>query len=241
MLTVLNTRPAHQSQHLTQWIEQKGGSVVSFPLLEIEPLIFSLPKKIKPDYFIFLSQNAVDNFFSKKNLSDFPNAKIIAIGPATKNALLEKNIANVMTPNQFNSEGILALPALQPILHQTIVLICGENPKPWLSENLQQRQAIVHMVFCYRRKPIKHPMEKTIEILKQYPINTIVCTSFESFLHLVTLFDKPSYQSWLFNKTLCVINDKMKQKALSFGFQKVVQASDATDKAIIHTLFESES
>ena len=67
---ILITRPAEQSESLTQLIMEAGGEVVSVPLLAIEPLDDLRPaasllnSTIPWDWLIFISTNAVRVAFS---------------------------------------------------------------------------------------------------------------------------------------------------------------------------------
>lgn len=230
-MRILNTRPAHQSENLTRLIEKSGGGVFHLPLLKILSVSF-YPIKIDDfDYIIFLSANAV-NYFFKKNKLLFCEKKIIAIGSATKNALAKLELNNIICPDDFNSEGILKIPELQHCKNKSIVIISGENPKPLLAKELSKRGAILKNIFCYCRKPIQYNMKKVFSTLLENKINTIIVTSYESFLHLLGLFKKPDHRAWLLQKKLCVVNEKMKNAALEAGFHTIIQAKNATDEEI---------
>lgn len=230
-MKILNTRPAHQSEHLTHLIEKNGGTVFHLPLLEIRPISFNLIKIEDFDYIIFLSANAV-NYFFKKNKLSFCEEKIIAIGSATKNALMKLELNNIICPDHFNSESILELSELQNCKNKFIAIISGENPKPLLTKELFARGALVKNIFCYCRKPIAYDIEKIFPTLLENKINTIIVTSYESFLHLMNLFKKPDHRAWLLQKKLCVVNEKMRNAALETGFHTVIQAENATDEEI---------
>lgn len=228
-LTVLNTRPHHQSQTLTQTIEQLGASVLHLPLLDIEFISFS-PLNLQPfSHFIFQSQNAVAAFLKiQKNIPD--DVSIIAIGSATQRTLQEAGYTHVLIPAYFSSEGVLAMPTMQQVKNKTILIISGENPKPILRDTLRERGAHITVCECYRRVAVAHPMQIMFDQLQT--IDTIITTSSESLAQLLTLFSAP-YADWLFSKSLIVISEKMKIEATSAGFQRVIQANDATDPEIV--------
>ncbi len=105
---VLNTRPAHQADALNKMISERGGTPISLPTLDIMPVDTELPNLNDVDIAIFVSANAV-----LYGLKEIPNIPVIAVGPGTEKTLKQKGIIDVIIPEQYNSEGILALPELQ--------------------------------------------------------------------------------------------------------------------------------
>ncbi|OGT42124.1 MAG: hypothetical protein A3F13_04100 [Gammaproteobacteria bacterium RIFCSPHIGHO2_12_FULL_40_19] len=233
---VLNTRPSHQAHHLTQLIEQRGGRVFHLPVFAIQPIIFEPINLDDFDILIFQSSNAVHAFFQRQKIKSTV-AEIIAIGAATKKALNSVGFDRVLVPNSFSSEGILAMPLLQSVVEKSILIMCGENPKSLLIDTLAARGARTTMVHCYQRTPILHNMEIIFPTVMQSNITTIPSTSSEGFIYLMRLFEKPEQRAWILNKTLCVINEKMKMDAEKMGFTSVIQAENATDEAIAKGIF----
>lgn len=233
-MKIINTRPTHQSSYLSALLEKNGAQVFQLPLFEIQPISFSSKKIDVSDIIIFSSSNAVTHFFSASH-PDISHKLIIAVGPATQKSLEKQGILNVVCPKQFSSEGILALSQLQKIQRKNILIICGENPKTLLKNKLITRGAQVGVIFCYRRAPISHDVNVIFQSLSDS--NLIICTSRESFLQLMHLFQTPLHHQWILQKTLCVISDDMKADAIAVGFSSVIQADNATDEAIIASLF----
>lgn len=229
---VLNTRPAYQSEHLTKLIEENKGVVFHLPIIETQPIAFHPIKSNDFDYFIFLSSNAV-RFFFQKNTPIDSNQSMIAIGSATEQSLIAHGYRHVLCPNDFCSEGIAAMPALQNIRGKKIAIISGKNPKPLLKSILEKRGANIHAIFCYERKPVSHHMQTVFPALEKHKIDVVISTSLDSFFYLMTLFSEPTHRTWLLQKKLCVINDAMKMEALKAGFHCVIQAENATDEALI--------
>lgn len=230
---VLNTRPAHQADSLTRLIENKGGFVFNLPVFEIQPVNVNTENLDEFDYIIFLSANAVMNFFK----GQFQNlTRIIAIGPATQSALEKIGIENIILPSQFNSDGILSLPEMQSVKNKKIAIICGEHSKSLLPDTLRKRGAEIKFIVCYRRNPIAYDMNMLFKKITDSKINCIVSTSLESYFALLLLFKNPVHRAWLLKKTICVISDEMKQQATHDGFAHVIQADNATNDAIMAAL-----
>lgn len=236
MLSVLVTRPLHQTDHLSKLIISAGGTVFSLPVFDIQPVSFTPINPAEFDYFIFLSANAVTHFFSSVDSSNFYTAKIIAIGLATQRALENYALKNIICPGQFSSEGILQLDSLQSVYKKNILIVSGINPKLLLQKKLLERKAIVTNVFCYQRKTCFYSMKTVFSALLVNNINAVISTSSESFMALMALFIAPEHHAWLLTKTLCVINETMKMQAMAAGFSCVVVAKNAADVAIVNAL-----
>lgn len=73
---VLNTRPAHQAETLKRAIENGGGFVFNLPVFEIQSVVFQAENIDEFDYIIFLSTNAVVNYFKKTRT--LPHAFLLA-------------------------------------------------------------------------------------------------------------------------------------------------------------------
>lgn len=230
---VLNTRPAHQSESLTQLIKAKGSLVYHLPVFEIQPIQINAENIGEYDYIIFLSANAVVNYFNQK---ENKHAHVIAIGPATKLALEKMHIKDVMLPVDFSSDGILSMPEMQAVNNKKIAIISGEKSKSILPDTLKKRGAEVRSIICYRRNAIKYDMAVTFKKLKEFNVDYIISTSMESYLALLALFDRSEYRTWLLKKTICVISDEMRRRVIADGFLNVIQAKNATDEAIVLSL-----
>ena len=147
--TFLVTRPQHQAPSLCQCIEEQGGTALTFPTLSIQPIrnqteLQNITQRLADiDITIFVSRNAVDAMTPWWPDKTPTSLTLLAIGTGTKIALEKKGIAVDMIPREYNSEGLLALPLLQDINQRSVVIFCGENPRPLLSEQLSLRGANV--------------------------------------------------------------------------------------------------
>ncbi|OGT44949.1 MAG: hypothetical protein A3E82_01840 [Gammaproteobacteria bacterium RIFCSPHIGHO2_12_FULL_38_11] len=212
MIHILNTRPKNTLSEIA----------FHLPVIEIVPVQFKPTNTDDFNYCIFLSANAVFNFFQQQKLTTVAS-QLIAIGPATKNALIKLGFIHIITPKTFNSEGILALPELKNINNKSVAIISGENPKPLLTQELNLRGTRVKNIFCYSRKPVLHDMNIVFPKLIKYPIDTILSASSESLFYLLQLFKTPEHRQWLLNKKISIISEKMKAEAMEAGFCDICQ------------------
>jgi uroporphyrinogen-III synthase len=166
-LTVVVTRPRAQASASAAWFESFGARVISFPVLEIEPLPdaiidenFSRRDLSAANAIIFVSANAAEHGVTAiENRGGFPGgAAIFAIGSATAARLQDHGLANIQSPAHGNdSEALLALPSLQNVQGQKIVIVRGiseSGGRAHLKQTLRTRGASVSMLECYVRRSI---------------------------------------------------------------------------------------
>ena len=149
---VLVTRPRHQAGDLTDAIEARGGTVIAFPVIEIvardEADVLADVAQLKdPAITIFISRNAVDHGLP------YANGQLAAIGPTTAEAIHKAGARVDICPSSgFDTEHLLAEPALNDIAGKTIRIIRGDGGRELLASSLEARGAHVDYVATYRRK-----------------------------------------------------------------------------------------
>ncbi len=255
-LTVAVTRPARQNDALVQQLLALNASVVAIPLLAISPL--SEPEQrqkidtqlrdlVNWQLAIFISQNAAEQglqALAERNITWPSHIQAFAIGSATTKFLAEHGI-KATSPLQMNSEGLLALPALQNIKKQCCIIFRGLGGRETLAQTLRDRGAVVNYCELYRRElPAEASQQwaNWMDALQNQP--ALVCiNSVETLQHLQTV-DQRAISRGNFslhdNITLLVPGERVTRAATAAGFTKIVTAKDATDhamlEAIIHTV-----
>ena len=156
---VLVTRPEGRAQELVQAIEDAGGSVVSFPVLDIETrdetiLDDEQARLPAPDIAIFVSTNAV-----RFGLRYIPKSgvKIAAIGPTTR-ACIEAagRTVDIYPASGFDSEHLLQEPDLMEVRGKSIRIVRADSGRELLATVLRERGARVDYLSAYRRLPKRH-------------------------------------------------------------------------------------
>ena len=109
---IIITRTKTQAIPLAKKLMQLGESTQVIPMLAINPMTHLAKQHPGADQYIFISQNSVEHFVQHYNT--LPTGEIIAIGPATAAKLKQQQNITVTTPTTFNTEGLLALPSLNP-------------------------------------------------------------------------------------------------------------------------------
>ncbi|STX29884.1 uroporphyrinogen III methylase [Legionella beliardensis] len=233
-LRVLNTRPAEQGRLLSNAITHAGGIALACPALAIAPT--------KPDWFnllpsldsvkqaIFTSANAVTyafNIFKHNNLLWPLHIQVTAVGKSTARQLAQYGITVTNVPTQADSEHLLALPSLQHVKQELILLFKGEGGRLLIPSVLAARGAELIELCVYQRiKPqINH--EQLQAWWHNKAVDIILFTSYEAMQNIFTMFGESAH-SWLRNLPCLVISQRLADAASSLGMQKIIRCSPET-------------
>jgi len=188
---VLVTRPRAQATELVQAIQEKGGKVICFPAIEIVPrdraeIAADAAALPTPDIAIFVSRNAVDH-----GLLHAAGAAKAAIGPATAAAILSAGQTVEINPdNGYDSESLLAEPALHEVAGKQVHIIRGSKGRELLADTLRERGASVEYLSVYeRRLPTVSPdlLTEVESAWRDGKINAITVMSTATLKNLGTL------------------------------------------------------
>lgn len=235
--TVLITRPRHQANKLRSLLEEQKSKVIIFPVIDIVPLALAISQRCvqESDSLIFCSANAVAHSPSWI-FKTIAGKEVIAVGPATAR-VLEQNAIQVIMPNTYSSEGLLALSQLQRVDGKNILVFCGEHPRPLLSESLRNRGARVEILPVYRRVPVTRKTNVSEDLRKQ-KIDVVVVTSVEGMRNLAHALPHHAYPC-LRELPLVVGSQRVACEALTLGFSgPVAIAKNMTDNALCEILLE---
>jgi uroporphyrinogen-III synthase len=188
---VLVTRPKHQAVKLVDAIEALGGTAVQFPVIEIVPreaadILADVSQQQNPDIAIFVSPNAVRN-----GLSYVGDAQIAVVGPATAIAIETAGRSVDIRPESgFDSEHLLAEPALKAVQGSNIRIIRGNEGRELLADTLKDRGANVHYLPVYTRKVPEYSAPELSELEAKWlsgEIDVVTVMSVQSLTNLAEL------------------------------------------------------
>ena len=244
---IVVTRPAHQAERLCRLIEAQGGTAIRFPTLEIkEPQNPAAAQVIldrldEYDLAIFVSSNAVQRAWplirGRGGLP--PRLELAAVGKGTARALEQLGAAIHGHPAEtFNSEALLALPAMREVAGRNIVIFRGEGGRELLGETLKQRGAAVSYAEVYRRAKPEADPGRLIRSWQRGEIHAAVVTSVESLGNLFDMLGRPGRQ-WLLDTPLIVVSERIRQATQTFGLRRPpVLAREVSDEAIVEALLQ---
>jgi len=232
-LNIVITRPREQAVQLQQHVETLGGTAILFPLLEITPvtdtkaLHEAVARLSAFDLAIFISPNAVRySMAAIRSTKGLPaRLRIATVGQGSAQALRDLGVKDIIAPqDRFDSEALLALPALQNVQDWKIAIFRGDGGRELLGDTLKARGATVEYITCYQRgKP-----PQGIDELLQKHIDAITLSSSEAlgYLHdMLAATDKAR----LLNVPLFVPHARITEKARQQGWQTVLQTEGGDD------------
>jgi uroporphyrinogen-III synthase len=249
---VLVTRPEHQANNLSLLIEKQGGMAVRFPTLEIvgrdksEDVRSALENSDKYHWVIFISANAV-NFALKANGGKIARTKsslaphlqkgrFAAVGQSTAQAMKMAGLSVDLVPEKnYNSEALLAMPELQQVQKQNILIVRGDGGHEQLATTLRGRGAEVSYLEVYKRIVPRIDSSYVVNLLEQKKIDVITVTSAEALQNLCLMLDNKN-NKLLSLIPLVVVSDRIRCIAADMGFNRIAVTDSPTDTAILETV-----
>ena len=190
---VLVTRPEGQAESLINAIRSAGGEALHFPAIrivgrDVDDIEDELKSRPEPDVLVFISRNAVTYGYPPTRRFD---AAIAAVGPATQAALEDQGATvDIFPDGEFDSEGLLAQPALDDVDGKNVLIVRGERGRELLAETLTARGAMVQHLTVYRRERAEPPPELAREVgraIEHGEFDYIIIMSTETLNHLLAL------------------------------------------------------
>lgn len=244
-LRVLVTRPARQAENFSRLVRGEGGEVFAFPTIEIVPVAstaaFESLASDTPHYalMIFVSANAVAygvELLKARGLWP-PEAELAAVGRRTAEVLVQQGCARPLVPERdFNSEALLALPALREVRGKRVLIVRGEGGRELLAEELHRRGAEVAYAEVYRREVPNQDPQPLRDALDAGAIQVGTVTSNETLRNLWEMVGTLGRDA-LQGLPLVVAGPRVAALARSLGFlHPPWTAADATDESMLRAL-----
>lgn len=234
------TRPINQAKKLTQLIQEAGGNVIPFPLIEITALDdYSAFEQViadinSYDWILFISSNAVENSLPRLNKQGIPKQlKFAAIGPTTAKSLQSFGINEALIPEgRFDSESLLSLPAMHDMQGKKVMIVRGIGGRDVLANTLTERGAQVTFAECYQRINPQTNCQVLAQAYNDGKLHAIVVTSSEAMRYLLAMAGE---SDWLKQITICVNHARVAEQPLEMGL-KVIIANAPGDEAMLDNL-----
>ena len=246
-LTVLVTRPVHQAEKLCTLIENQGGHVLRFPVIEItEPrdtakLNNTIQHLSQFDIAVFISPNAAERGMQAiTETGDLPESiKVAAVGKGTARQLNELGVTvDIFPSEQFNSEALLAMVEMQSVSAKRIVIFRGEGGRELLADTLESRGAEVEYFECYRRIAPAVLTNELADELSQGKLDIVTVTSNEGLQNLYNMVGEPG-RTDLLKLPLVVVSERTRDLAQKLGFTiPAVVADNASDEKLVQAIVD---
>ncbi len=159
-------------------------------------------------------------------------AAVLAVGPATAEALRARGVVDVrIPPGRFDSEGLLACAPLEAgrVAGRLVAVIKGEGGRDLLGKELVRRGAEVIEANVYRRRPPERLAER-LEAVRE-SIDLVIVTSAEALGNLVGA--APWTASWLSDRMLVTVSERVAGIARAHHLSRVFVAAGADAASIV--------
>jgi len=221
-------------------IEERGGSAIAFPAVEIEPVAVQAAAVAAADYdlVVFVSVNAVEH--GAQQVIKSARTRIAAIGRATAAALAAAELAADIVPEAgFNSEALLAHPELQLTSGARVLIVRGEGGRELLRDTFAEHGMVVETREVYRRVRPNVDAAKVAEVEARWSdegIDVVTATSIETLQNLQALLTEHGRQL-LSGTALLVPSRRIVAAAVSAGLRgEAIVAAGADDASMIGAL-----
>jgi len=251
---VVVTRPAKQAALFAERLAQVGGEAIICPALVIEPpadsaaLAQAIAHLDRYDFALFVSANAAESVLATLERTGAawpPSLTAIAVGPTTFDALSREGIGRILVPDErYDSEGVLALPALAAVQGRRVALFRGERDdsgeggtgRELMRETLAARGASVDAIACYRRARPTFDASGLVARWRAGGVDAVVATSVEVLDNFVALIGEGG-RALLGRTPLFVPHPRIAAHARAAGLTNVVTTAP-TDAGVLAGLLE---
>ncbi len=231
------TRPSQQAAGLIGLLQAAGAEAIALPLLEIAPpadpapLLAALAVLEQFDLAIFISPSALDAVFERLTQPWPASLAVAVVGPGSERRARELGVQLVISPaSQFDSEGLLAEPAMQALQGKKIVLFRGNGGRDLLPKALQERGALLTLLTAYQRQPPRFDLAHLNAELAA-GCDGIVISSSEAAQHLFQLAGALKLQR-LQSCLYFVPHPRIAETLLALGAKKI-ELTDAGDSGLL--------
>lgn len=190
---MLIVRPAGLGERLAKLLSDEGAEPILFPTIEVLPpprpeALSELVARLHTfDWAIFVSPTAArEGMRAVRARRRWPaEPRVAAVGRGTAAALEHLGFSRVLAPaGRGDSESLAALPELQEIAGQKVVIFRGEGGREQLARALTERGARVEYAECYRRAPATADPAPLVERWRSGGVQAICTASGEAVMNL---------------------------------------------------------
>lgn len=234
---VVVTRPAGQAVHLAEALSAHGAHPVLFPVLAIAPLddpatLRDVAIRLESyDLAVFVSPNAVEQalaiVLAHRRWPE--GVRVATVGLSSERALAGYGIHDVIAPrDRFDSEALLALPALQSVQGRRVVVFRGDGGRELLGDTLLARGATVDYVTAYRRSCPDIDPAPLIRLWTREALDAVTLTSSEGLRNFHAILGKLG-QAWLRKTPTFVPHERIAEQARALGLHQVILTGPGDD------------
>ena len=188
------TRNFVHAQDFSDLVKLEGGSTIALPTIEIVPkdpnvvqeFLNTVNEKMH-DYCAFMSSQAVNVLFdhasimntTEQVISALNSRTVVAVGPKTKQTLIERGVDVQIVPQTYSSKGLVELFAKGNIVNKRIIIPRSEMSNEFIVKALSDLGMTVDELFLYSVRTSKPNSiwNSFALLLEQQKIDGIIFTS----------------------------------------------------------------
>lgn len=240
---ILIVRPAGLGEALAERVQAEGGEPILLPAIDIlsaprpARLAMVIARLHTFDWAIFISPTAArEGMRSVRERRFWPEGvRVAAVGRGSAEVLAELGIKGVLAPQApGDSDALAALPELQEITGQNIVIFRGDGGREHLARVFAERGARVEYAECYRRVRPDVDMSDLLARWRSGGVQAICGASSEALANLRDMAgtaDSPV----VFGTPVFVPHPRVAEAARAMGFLHAIVATGG-DAAIAEAL-----
>ena len=246
-VSVLVTRPRKQGERLARTLAHNGFSVSHVPVMEVQPLVGEphtstnrgiLQNLRDYDAVIVVSLNAAEQLLFHPAVTISAAQPFYTVGKTTADFMAGQGISIHYPPEKMDSEGLLALPDMQPdsIRGKRILIVRGVGGRELLAETLSQRGARVESCALYSRYRPDDNIGELAAALEACDI--VLLNSVESAENFIAMARAAAVDAARLaaEKNLLVPGERVADFLRQQGFGHIITAENATDAATVAAL-----
>ena len=188
------TRNFVHAQDFSDLVKLEGGRTIALPTIEIVPkdpnvvqeFLNTVNEKMH-DYCAFMSSQAVNVLFdhasimntTEQVISTLNSRTVVAVGPKTKQTLIERGVDVQVVPQTYSSKGLVELFAKGNIVNKRIIIPRSEMSNEFIVKALSDLGMTVDELFLYSVRTSKPNSiwNSFALLLEQQKIDGIIFTS----------------------------------------------------------------
>ena len=234
---VISLRPLGQHAGLRRAAAVHGARLLALSPLRIEARAdaatgVALGAALAADVVVFTSPNAVRAANALRPLRARRGQAWLAVGAGTAAALRRAGIARAESPARMDSEGLLALPALQGVRGRTIGLVTAAGGRDRLAPALRAGGALVQRADVYARIAIT-PSPRALARLRSLDAPLLlVLSSGEALAHLLAAVPD-DIRAILRRARVVAASERLASLARAQGFDDIMVAASARPRDLV--------
>lgn len=183
------TRSEHDAGKFIQRVAKEGGRAIALPTIEVVPkgpeaakdFLARLRQK-KHDYCAFMSPQAVNILFGhagREAALALKSTTVIAVGPKTKDSLVEHGVNVRLMPERFSTTGLVELLSFLTPKKKKIIIPRSGAANEFATKSLEELGMQVEEVMLYtlRTAPVSFVWLEFSDLLLQKKVAAVIFTS----------------------------------------------------------------